>query len=155
MARDLPDSVGQEGGCLLGRSTPDDQRAAGKSPPTVGRRVGISLAYQDLVGGYTQLVGRDLGEGGLVALPVPARADRDGHVTRRVHLQVGVIEARCDGHLPQSKGARAVTCTLREAGEAKADQTPLASGLFLAFFPRVEVQRLGALFEGLDVAARI
>src|ERR671916_260848 len=103
MARDLPDSVGQEGGCLLGRSTPDDQRAAGKSPPTVGRRVGISLAYQDLVGGYTQLVGRDLGEGGLVALPVPARADRDGHVTRRIHPQLSVVEARGDSHLSEGE----------------------------------------------------
>src|SRR5215212_3301847 len=51
--------------------------------------------------------------------------------------------------------ARPVSRAFREAREAQADQAPLAPGLFLAPLPRAEVQRLGALLKGLDVAARI
>jgi hypothetical protein len=104
-----------------------------------------------LVGIYAQLVGRDLGEGGLVALAVPARTDHDGHVPRGVHPQVGVVQAGGDAHLPESERARSVARSLREAGEAEADQAPLASRLFLALMPRFQVKRLGALLQAFDV----
>ena len=109
------------------RAAGDRRRAASVGAEPVRRPVRVAVADLDVLGRDAELLGDDLRERRLVALPLRLAADADHRLARRVHPQVGaVVHGQPeDVHVLARPGADA----LGEEGDADAHQ--LAAGALL------------------------
>ncbi len=102
-----------------------------------------------------ELVGDHLGNGRLVALAVVVGGDVGGHLSRRVHAQLGRLVAEDDGHAALDELVGGVRGLLGVAADADADVAPLAQRLGLEPPQAVEVRDLHQPVERLEEAARV
>src|SRR5262249_36483692 len=88
LARLIADLAGGDGTGRAGRG----RAAAGVGAQPVGGRVGVALFHLDVAGRDAQLLGDDLGVGGLVPLALRLRAEAGDGFAGRVHAQLARVE---------------------------------------------------------------
>ena len=141
--------VGGQGDCLgldlAGaqgqRAAADHRGAAAVGAPAHGRGVGVAVDNLHVVHGDAQLIGHNLGEGGLLALAVGRRANEDVDLAGGVEAHRGALpqaaaETDGAGHLGGPKAADFAVTGYADAG----NNTALAGvGLFVAQLVIVDV----------------
>src|SRR5690606_2696554 len=106
-----------------------------------------------VLGGKAELVGHDLGPGGLVPLALAAGAGAEQCLPRHVDPQLGGVEHLDpeDVELPAVPGAQ----RLGHRGDAYAEETAPLAGLLLLLPERVVADRLETKVEALGVLTRV
>ena len=123
LLRLVADLAGGHRRCRAGRR----RAAAGVGAEAVGRRVGVAVLDDDVVDRQPQLVGHDLGEGRLVALPLRLHADADDGRAGGVDADLGAVEHLDAEDVEGVRGAGA-----DDLGERRdADPHQFAAGAFL------------------------
>ena len=142
LPRLVPDPAGghRRGGTGRGRA------AAGVGTQPVGRGIGIAFLHQDVIHGDAQLVGDDLGEGGLVALALVANAGAHQHLAGGMDPDLAGVEHLDAGDVEGVAGTGADD--LGEGGHADPHELAAPALLFLLAAQVPVADEVHRLLEG-------
>ena len=127
--------------------------AAGVGAETVGRGVGVAVLDDDVVHRQSQLVGDDLGEGRLVALPLGLDADADDGRAGGVDANLGAVE-HLDAEDVEGVGGAGAD-DLGEGGDADAHQLAALALLLLLAQQILVADLVERLLQGGGVVAAV